>query len=225
MHDGYVYTLAICGSATASSPAPAVLNAMLDAIPPVKRAALLGEVVPLTRNGKLDESLIDSVIADMHDAEILFFITPIYHTNRHDVRLMLPERLQTLLQRATPLAASGALQDRLAVLVVVDSAPAVPPPDTAHRGDDLPPVDKVTDSVIARIVYRQSLFATLQRFCVQAGMHIVGATIIQRQTDAAEQSGLSAEDMQLVSSLAQHAYLQARKVLPDALPDALPEML
>jgi hypothetical protein len=77
MHDGYLFSLGICGTASDASRAPALLNAMLAAIPPVKRAALLGDVRRMDDPANIDgDGLLDEVAADFADAELLLLATP-----------------------------------------------------------------------------------------------------------------------------------------------------
>jgi hypothetical protein len=113
MHDGYIFTLGICGTASASSPALRLLDAMLAALPPVKRAALLGDIVLLDQGGKLDDPLLDPIVRDMVDAELLLIVTPVWPGEQ------LPPRLLALLERAMPLAETGALSGKIATLVGV----------------------------------------------------------------------------------------------------------
>lgn len=114
MHDGYVYTLGICGSAAANSPAPALLDALLAALPPVKRAALLGEVVPLDANGRLSDPLVPLVVNDMRDAELILIVTPVSASS-------LPLRLTVCLDYAEPLATASMLRGKVAILVGISS--------------------------------------------------------------------------------------------------------
>jgi len=76
MHDGYLFTLGICGSASDSGAAPAILDAMLAALPPVKRAAYLGEVLISEGAPSLDDPLAGPLLADVADAELLLVVTP-----------------------------------------------------------------------------------------------------------------------------------------------------
>ena len=77
MHDDYLFTLGVCGTASDASRAPALLNAMLGAIPPVKRAALLGDVRRLDDPSNIGgDGLLDEVAADFADAELLIIATP-----------------------------------------------------------------------------------------------------------------------------------------------------
>lgn len=77
MHDGYLFTLGVCGTASDASRAPALLNAMLGAIPPVKRAALLGDVRRLDDPANIDgDGLLDEAASDFADAELLILATP-----------------------------------------------------------------------------------------------------------------------------------------------------
>ncbi|MBX0328886.1 hypothetical protein K2Z83_14495 [Oscillochloris sp. ZM17-4] len=77
MHDGYIFTIGICGSASDSGLAPACLDTMLAALPPVKRAALLGEVLLFTGAPDLDDPMRDPIRADIADAELLLIVTPL----------------------------------------------------------------------------------------------------------------------------------------------------
>lgn len=77
MHDGYIFTLGVCGSASTSGPAPACLDLMLAALPPVKRAAYLGEVLISDGAPSLDDPLLAPVAADLADAEVLLVCTPL----------------------------------------------------------------------------------------------------------------------------------------------------
>jgi len=117
MHDGYIFTLGICGSTRAGHPALILLEAMLCALPPVKRAAHLGEVLLLEQDQQIHDPLRDPVLADMRDAEVLLIVTPLHTAN-------LPFRLAGLLDYAGDLAAGG-LRGKIAVLVGID--PGTPP--------------------------------------------------------------------------------------------------
>jgi NAD(P)H-dependent FMN reductase len=75
MHDGYIFTIGICGSA--GGLAPACIDVMLAALPPVKRAALLGEVLLSEGAPSLADPLADPVRADIADAELLLIVTPV----------------------------------------------------------------------------------------------------------------------------------------------------
>lgn len=100
MHDGYLFTLGICGTASGSSPAPDMLGAMLRAIPPVKRAALLGEVLLLDDPAIFADPLRDVLLADLGDAELLLIVSPL--------RLgRLPGRLTQLLKFAAEMPLGG----------------------------------------------------------------------------------------------------------------------
>ncbi|MBP1466956.1 hypothetical protein EYB53_014680 [Candidatus Chloroploca sp. M-50] len=77
MHDGYIFTLGICGSTMASGPAPASLDLMLAALSPVKRAAYFGEVLITTDLPSLDDPLTTPVLNDIVDADILLITTPL----------------------------------------------------------------------------------------------------------------------------------------------------
>ncbi|MFV9505051.1 MAG: hypothetical protein AB4911_10860 [Oscillochloridaceae bacterium umkhey_bin13] len=76
MHDGYIFTLGVCGSAAGGGPAPACLDLMLAAIPPVKRAAYLGEVFDSVERDALDPLTVP-VRLDLADAELLLLTTPL----------------------------------------------------------------------------------------------------------------------------------------------------
>lgn len=91
MHDGYIFSLGICGSANDSGLTPACLDTLLGAIPPVKRAALLGEVLVSLGMPDLHDPLIAPILADIADAEILLIVTPIAGGG-------LPARLRGLFQ-------------------------------------------------------------------------------------------------------------------------------
>ncbi|MCS6887381.1 MAG: NAD(P)H-dependent oxidoreductase [Chloroflexus sp.] len=103
MHDGYLFTLGICGSAAEDDPAPEVLSALLGALPPVKRAAFLGELPA----GQPD-LLLAEVVADMRDAELIVIVTPATVPQ-------LPARLTNLLRAACAADLAG----RYAALVTV----------------------------------------------------------------------------------------------------------
>ncbi|WP_129671886.1 hypothetical protein [Candidatus Chloroploca sp. Khr17] len=77
MHDGYIFTLGICGSTMASGPAPASLDLMLAALAPVKRAAYFGEVLISTDLPSLDDPLTTPVVNDIADADVLLITTPL----------------------------------------------------------------------------------------------------------------------------------------------------
>lgn len=100
MHDGYLFTLGICGTASGSSPAPALIGAMLRAIPPVKRAALLGEVLLLDDPTIFADPLRETVLADIRDAELLLIVSPL-RSGR------LPGRLTQLLKVAAEMPLGG----------------------------------------------------------------------------------------------------------------------
>lgn len=77
MHDGYIFTLGICGGASASGPAPACLDLMLGALPPVKRAAYLGEVLLSEGAPSFADPLLAPLLADIADAEVLLLSVPL----------------------------------------------------------------------------------------------------------------------------------------------------
>ncbi|WP_298816597.1 hypothetical protein [Chloroflexus sp.] len=95
MHDGYLFTLGICGSADEDDPAPELLSALLGALPPVKRAAFLG-VLPFEQ----PDPLLTDIIADMTDAELIVIVAPA-------TTPQLPTRLNTLLCAATAARING----------------------------------------------------------------------------------------------------------------------
>lgn len=113
MHDGYLFTLGICGTAASNSPAPALLDAMLAALPPVKRAALLGEVLPMAADGTLHDTLIEPIAADIADAELLIVVTPVLPGG------VLPLRLEALLRRMEARYPPPALAGKFLALVGV----------------------------------------------------------------------------------------------------------
>lgn len=75
MHDGYIFTLGICGSASGGGPAPGCLDLMLAALPPVKRAAYLGEILVSQGSPSFADPLLEPVAADIGDAEVLLLVT------------------------------------------------------------------------------------------------------------------------------------------------------
>lgn len=77
MHDGYLFILGICGSTSDSGPAPRCLDVMLAALPPVKRAAYLGEVLISEGAPSLADPLLQPVLEDIADAEVLLVATPL----------------------------------------------------------------------------------------------------------------------------------------------------
>lgn len=97
MHDGYIFTLGICGSA--GGPAQACLDAMLAALPPVKRAAYLGEVLRSDGAPSLADPLTLPLLGEIADAELLLVVAPLPGG-------VLPPRLRALAQAllAAPLA-------------------------------------------------------------------------------------------------------------------------
>lgn len=110
MHDGYLFTLGICGSAEEDDPAPVILNQLLAALPPVKRAAFLGRLP----SDQPDQLLAD-VVADMRDAELIIIVAPA-------TTPQLPNRLDNLLRATYAAGISG----RYALLVTIGRhAPAV----------------------------------------------------------------------------------------------------
>ena len=156
MHDGYIFTLGVCGSASASGPAPACLDAMLAALPPVKRAAYLGEVLTSDGAPSLADPLTAPLLADLADAELLLLVTPLPGG-------VLPNRLRALASGlfATPPPA----RPRLAVLVAFGDAPAALQPlrhalglaGVELREELVAPVVSIEDAVsLARRAYAQA---------------------------------------------------------------------
>lgn len=74
MHDGYIFTLGIAGAA--GGPTADCLDAMLAALPPVKRAAYLGDVLMSEGLPSLSDPLILPILGDVADAEVLLIVTP-----------------------------------------------------------------------------------------------------------------------------------------------------
>ncbi len=103
MHDGYLFTLGICGSADEDDPAPVMLNALMATLPPVKRAAFLG-----TLPSDQPDQLLTDIVADMYDAELIIIVTPATIPQ-------LPARLDNLLCTAYTAGVGG----RYALLVTV----------------------------------------------------------------------------------------------------------
>lgn len=120
MHDGYIFTLGICGSTTAEHPALLLLDVMLKALPPVKRAAHLGEVLQLEKNHQLRDPLLDPLREDLRDAEVVLVVTPLHGAT-------LPFRLAALLNYVHDLITVGMLRGKVAALVGIGTADMVPP--------------------------------------------------------------------------------------------------
>lgn len=117
MHDGYIFTLGVCGSASDSGPAPACLDAMLAALPPVKRAAFLGEVLVSEGEPDMADPLTAPVRDDVADAEVILVVTPLPGG-------ALPARLRAL---AAAMEARPAPQRRrFAAIVVFADGPTTP---------------------------------------------------------------------------------------------------
>ncbi len=110
MHDGYLFTLGVCFSTSADSPALMLLDTLLGALPPVKRAAFLSDVDPLDDQAGFDHELLPAIVSDLCDAELLIVVTPIASDS-------LPVRLTALLHQAAPLATSGVLREKMVLLV------------------------------------------------------------------------------------------------------------
>ncbi len=112
MHDGYIFTLGIAGSA--GGPTAAGLDLMLAALPPVKRAAYLGDVFTSTGLPSLDDPLTTPILADIADAEVLLIVTPF-------IAGRLPARIIAL-TRTTP----ANNRSRFAALVTLGDGDASP---------------------------------------------------------------------------------------------------
>jgi hypothetical protein len=112
MHDGYIFTLGIAGSA--GGPVAACLDIMLAALPPVKRAAYLGDVLTSVELPSLDDPFLTLILGDVADAEVLLIVTP-FLVGR------LPPRL-TALAHTTP----SADRQRFAALVTLGDGDATP---------------------------------------------------------------------------------------------------
>jgi hypothetical protein len=128
MHDGYIFTLGICGSASAASPATAVLDAMLAVLPPVKRAAYLGEVVALEALATQRDELIAACIADVTDAELLLLVTPTHGG-------VPPQRFSRLLSAISHRYGTDDLSEKIVVVVTIgeaESTPALTVPSGVH---------------------------------------------------------------------------------------------
>jgi hypothetical protein len=106
MHDGYLFTLGVCGSAS-GGPAQHCLDAMLAALPPVKRAAYLGEVLVSESAPSLRDPLVAPLLAEIADAELLLAATPLPGG-------LLPPRLRAL---AEAIIAAPPAGPRFAVLI------------------------------------------------------------------------------------------------------------
>ncbi len=114
MHDGYIFTLGICGVAADSHPAPALLDALMAALPPVKRAAFLGDVLPINDAGAVYDPLLEPIINDIADAETVLIVAPL----RTDGP---PARLIHILEQAARSDAVIQPRPRFAVLVGIAS--------------------------------------------------------------------------------------------------------
>ncbi len=118
MHDGYIFTIGICGSA--GGLAQICLDTMLAALPPVKRAALLGAVLLSEGLPSLEDSMAEPIRADIADAELLLIVTPLVGGG-------LPDRLRALADRV--ISAPPPQRARFVVIVAVgrrDDAALVP---------------------------------------------------------------------------------------------------
>lgn len=237
MHDGYLFTLALCGTATDRTPALAIVNTLLRALPPVKRAALLGEVVPLDQGGQsaapMHDWLLGQVIDDMRDAELLLIVSPLYLSSAPPTHIRLPTRLATLLQQAAPLAAAGQLRGKCALLVGIDTFSTFSPTSTAAgSADDLLEPGPV-GCVAARLAYRQALLAPLHQFCAAAGIEATDAAIIHAPIAAEHAAAngtsgtsgstsmghaLTPATAEALATLARRAYARARQRWPSLQP-------
>lgn len=165
MHDGYLFTLGICGSASDGGPARMCLDAMLAALPPVKRAAYLGEVLISSDAPSLDDPLTAPLLADIADAEVLLLVTPLPGGN-------LPPRLRMLADALA--AASLPTRRRFVALVAVGDGPtdglwplryalesaAIEIIGELYVGDETDPEELVADAVaLARIAFSRAHFA------------------------------------------------------------------
>jgi hypothetical protein len=112
MHDGYIFTLGIAGSA--GGPTAHCLDVMLAALPPVKRAAYLGDVLTSPGLPSLDDPLTAPILADVADAEVLLIVTPFLGGR-------LPPRLAALMRTTPP-----ADRRRFAALVTLGAGDAAP---------------------------------------------------------------------------------------------------
>lgn len=117
MHDGYIFTLGVCGSTSDSGPAPACLDAMLAALPPVKRAAFLGEVLMSEGEPDLADPLTAPLLDDIADAEVILVATPLPGG-------ALPARLRALAEALA--ARPGSERRRFAALVVFTDGSTTP---------------------------------------------------------------------------------------------------
>lgn len=117
MHDGYIFTIGVCGSASDSGPAPACLDAMLAALPPVKRAAFLGEVLLSDGEPDLRDPLTAPLLGEIADAEVILVATPLPGG-------ALPTRLRALADAVE--AAPTPPRRRFAALVVFADGPLAP---------------------------------------------------------------------------------------------------
>jgi hypothetical protein len=102
IHDGYLFTIGVSGTPHGDRPAARLLLAMMEALPPVKRVAALGDA----------PGLVELVLGDTLDAELLLLATPAGPRG-------LPARLFELLERAALAAGAGRLRGKVAGLVVV----------------------------------------------------------------------------------------------------------
>jgi hypothetical protein len=112
MHDGYIFTLGIAGSA--GGPTAHCLDVMLAALPPVKRAAYLGDVLTSPGLPSLDDPLTAPILADVADAEVLLIVTSFLGGR-------LPPRLAALVRTTPP-----ADRRRFAALVTLGAGDAAP---------------------------------------------------------------------------------------------------
>lgn len=144
MHDGYLFTLGVCCSTSANNPALMLLDTLLGALPPVKRAAFLSDVGAPDHQAGFDDQVLPAIVADLCDAELLIVVTPVSSD-------ALPDRLTAVLHQAAPLAHSGALREKMVLLVgIADS-----------NEKNMP-------------------FAQLQHFCITAGMTLTTAVVVRK---------------------------------------------
>lgn len=102
IHDGYLFTLGISGTPRGERPAARLLLAMIEALPPVKRVAALGD----------DAALHALVLEDLCAAELLLLVTPAQAGG-------LPPRVLALLEYCAAAAGAGLLRGKVAALATV----------------------------------------------------------------------------------------------------------
>jgi hypothetical protein len=162
MHDGYLFTLGICGSANSSGPAPACLDAMLAALPPVKRAAYLGEVLLSEGEPSFDDPLLAPLLADIADAELLLLVTPLpggaLPPRLTALAHALAEQLPCAVPRFVALVLLGTVQESaLAPLRGALAAASATGIGELHLNPDTPPDELHTQAVaLAREGYARA---------------------------------------------------------------------